>query len=65
MPVLPNAKVWVDAGEVDVGTISMEMSKNRTYAIMAKCGNSTGIGRVDRTVSTTGILDLIGGFFSE
>ena len=60
-PTHENADVFVDGRLVGRGTRSVEMHKRRGHVVMAKCGGSVGIAQVDRSISTSGILDLIGG----
>jgi len=61
VPSNPNASVFVDGNLVGKGPQSVRLSKSDTHSVMAKCGNSAGTGMVDRELSTTGILDIIGG----
>lgn len=61
MPSHPRADVYVDGNLVGKGPQNVSMSKSSSHSIMAKCGGSAGTGIIDRSLSTTGMLDLIGG----
>ena len=61
-PSNEHAEVFVDGARVGTGTTTIDMSKGRTHSVMAQCGHSTGVAQVDRSISTSGILDIIGGF---
>lgn len=62
MPSHPGAEVYVDGSLRGSGAQTVELSKKNTHSVMAKCGGSAGVAAIDRNLSTTGILDLIGGF---
>jgi hypothetical protein len=62
MPSHPNAEVYVDGTLKGVGPQTVLLSKKNTHSVMAKCGGSSGVVTIDRNLSTTGILDIIGGF---
>ena len=60
----PSARIFVNGQEVGVGTAVVQLRRNRNHQIRAE----TADGRFDnkriyREVSTTGILDVIGGVF--
>ena len=58
----PTAQIYVDGNPVGVGTATTELKRNEGHAILAKTPDgraSTGV--VGTRVSTTGILDIIGG----
>jgi hypothetical protein len=61
-PTSPRAEVFVDGAHVGTGTMTYSMKKKKTHSVMARCGDSTGVAIVDRQISTTGVLDLVGGF---
>lgn len=63
VPSHSNAEVFVDGNFKGTGPQSVELSKKSTHSIMAKCGDSAGVATVDRNLSTTGMLDIVGGFF--
>ncbi|MEE2704191.1 MAG: hypothetical protein VX614_09250 [Myxococcota bacterium] len=62
IPSAQQAKVYVDGNYVGDGPQTVSMSKSTEHSIMAKCGSSAGTAVVSRSMSTTGILDAIGGF---
>ena len=62
IPSHPNAEVTVDGQPRGTGTMTVDLKRNRSHSVMARCGNSSGVALVDRNLSTTGLLDLIGGF---
>ena len=45
------------------GTTTLELERNRTYAISARSGSSMGSASIGRRVSGTGVLDIVGGCF--
>ena len=61
IPSHPRADVYVDGNLVGKGPQTVSMSKSSSHSIMVKCAASAGTGLVDRSLSTTGILDIIGG----
>ncbi len=62
VPAHSNAEVYVDGQLKGTGAQTIELSKKRSHSVMAKCGGSSGVATIDRNLSTTGILDIIGGF---
>ncbi|MEQ9454762.1 MAG: hypothetical protein RLN76_09260 [Phycisphaeraceae bacterium] len=58
----PRAEIVVDNRVVGTGTASVELSKRSSHVVMAKLGDRVGTAQVRQTISTTGILDLVGGF---
>lgn len=60
-PSDPRAEIFVDGAPVGKGTVSVPMKKKRSHTVMAKCGDSTGVAHIDRSISTTGVLDIVGG----
>jgi hypothetical protein len=61
VPSNATADVYVDGQRVGSGNQSVRMSKSHTHSVMVKCGISAGTGTVRRTMSTTGVLDIVGG----
>lgn len=60
----PAARIFVDGQEVGTGSALVPMRRNRTHAVRAE----TPDGRIAQTritkgISTTGILDIVGGVF--
>ena len=62
IPSAQQAKVYVDGNLIGDGPQTVSMSKSTEHSVMAKCGYSAGTALVSRSMSMTGILDLIGGF---
>lgn len=61
MPSHPNAEVYVDGTLKGTGAQTVDLTKKNSHSVMAKCGGSAGVVTIDRHLSTTGILDIIGG----
>ena len=57
----PAAEIYVDGGYVGKGTANVSLAKKRAHSVMAKVGDRVGIARVDKSISTLGVLDIIGG----
>jgi len=58
----PNAQIFVDGVPVGVGTATTEMKRDEGHAILAKTpDNRASTGIVGTKISTTGVLDIIGG----
>ena len=63
IPSHPKAEVFVDGNYMGIGPQSIRLAKDATHSVMAKCGDSAGAATIDRNLSETGMLDIIGGFF--
>ena len=61
MPNHQGAQVSVDGAPIGKGTQTVQMRRKSDHTVTAQCGSSTGAAHVDRNISTTGMLDLIGG----
>ena len=59
----PTAEIWVDGALLGRGTVHADLSCNRNHAVMARMGERVGSRTINRKVSVTGVLDLIGGCF--
>ncbi len=60
----PTAQIYVDGNPVGVGMATAELRRDEGHAILAKTpDNRASTGVVGTRVSTTGILDIIGGCF--
>ncbi len=62
----PNACIRVNGKPIGQGTASHSLKKNKNYTIVANCtdnkGNrKKGVTIIDSSMSTTGVLDIIGG----
>ena len=63
VPSEPNAKVYLNNNPVGTGKTTLELERNRTYAVSARSGDNMGSASIGRRVSGTGVLDIIGGCF--
>lgn len=58
----PTAQIYVDGSPVGTGTVTQDLKRNRGHSIMAKTSdNRAGTAIVGTKISTTGILDIVGG----
>lgn len=57
----PNATIFVNGEPVGKGVVITTLKKNKSAAITAKSGNKNGVAVVDSELSTTGVLDIVGG----
>lgn len=57
----PDAEIVVDGGLVGRGAVSVSLKRNVSHSIVARLGDRTGHAGVGTTISTTGVLDIIGG----
>ena len=60
---VPEAEVYVDGQLMGRGPVTVELRRNRSHGFMAKVGERVGTVHTGTQISTTGILDIIGGFF--
>ena len=63
VPSEPDAKVYLNNNPVGTGKTTLELERNRTYAVAARSGQTMGSASIGRRVSGTGVLDIIGGCF--
>jgi hypothetical protein len=59
----PRAELYVDGQHVGTGATTVQVKRNRSHAFMAKLGDRTATASLGKSVSTTGVLDIVGGFF--
>ena len=60
----PGARLFVDGQEVGTGSALVPMRRNRTHSVRAEAPDGrVAQGRIRKNISTTGILDIVGGFF--
>lgn len=57
----PQAKITVDNELIGTGAATAELKRNREHVVIAKVGDRSGTARIDKHISTTGVLDLVGG----
>jgi hypothetical protein len=58
----PAAHISVDGNEVGVGSASVEVARNTTHSVVAQSANGSASASISKSVSSTGWLDLLGGF---
>ena len=64
IPSEEEATVFVDGSFVGTGTCTVDLKKKKSHSVMAKAEDGrVGVARIDKSVSTAGILDIVGGFF--
>ena len=64
IPSDPGAQVYLDNAPVGAGRTTLELDRNRTYAVAARTGSgAVGTAAIGRRVSGTGVLDIVGGCF--
>ncbi len=61
VPSNQNAQIYVDGNMIGKGPQTVQLKRNAAHSIMAKCPKSAGVAGIDKSLSTTGILDIIGG----
>ena len=61
VPSEPDAKIYLNNNPVGTGKTTLELERNRSYAVSARSGQSMGSASVGRRVSGTGVLDIVGG----
>lgn len=59
----PLAEIFVDGAKVGTGSTSVEVRRNKSHAIVARSGEKSVAAAVGTSISTTGVLDIIGGIF--
>ena len=57
----PRAEIYVDGQHVGTGAATVELKRNRSHAFMAKAGDRTATATLGKSISTTGVLDIVGG----
>ncbi len=59
----PTAEITIDGAFVGKGAGTSSLARDRTHTVMARAGDRVGTAVIDRKISTTGILDLVGTLF--
>ena len=59
----PTAQIWINGAMVGTGTVQADVACNRNHEVMVKSGDRVATRTVHRNISTTGVLDVIGGIF--
>ena len=57
----PRAQIVVDGGAVGTGTTTVELERNKSHAVMAKVDDRVGTAQIGTKISSTGMLDIVGG----
>jgi len=57
----PDAEIILDGQPVGRGSVSVSVRRDVSHSVMARVGERTGHAGVGTTISTTGVLDIIGG----
>jgi len=63
VPSDPKAQVYLNNDPVGKGKTTLELERNKTYAVSARHGANMGSASIGRRVSGTGVLDIVGGCF--
>jgi hypothetical protein len=63
VPSDPTAQVYLNNDPVGTGRTTIDLDRNKTYAISARRGSNMGTASIGRRVSGTGVLDIVGGCF--
>jgi len=58
----PRAEIFVDGQQVGTGSVTLQLKRNKSHGVMARVGQRSGSAHIGKTISTTGVLDLVGGF---
>ena len=58
----PAAEILVDGSVVGKGTVVTELSRKKSHSVLARVGDRAGTAHIGRRISSTGVLDLVGGF---
>lgn len=56
-----SATLYVDNNPVGTGHTTLNLDRNRSYAVSATVGGRTGTAAIGRKISGTGVLDIVGG----
>jgi hypothetical protein len=58
----PAAHILVDGNEIGTGSASVEVARNQSHSIVAQSPTGTASASIEKSVSSTGWLDIVGGF---
>ena len=59
----PNADIYVDGANVGKGTVALQLERNRSHTVNSRANGKAGAVAINKKISTTGWLDIIGGCF--
>ena len=57
----PAAQIWIDGTLYGTGTVQAVVARDEAHSVMARVGDRVAVRPVGRSISTTGILDIVGG----
>ncbi len=57
----PSAEIIVDGQPAGKGSVVLDLPRDRSHAILARAGDRVGMAQVGTVISTTGVLDIVGG----
>lgn len=57
----PTAEIFVDGQPAGKTPITTSLKRNKSHAVIARAGDRTGTAVIDTEISTTGVLDIVGG----
>jgi len=57
----PAAQIWIDGALVGTGTAQAVVSRGEAHVVKAQLGERVAERSIGREMSTTGLLDMIGG----
>lgn len=57
----PDADLYVDNQLIGRGAGSVSLKKNKGHVVVARVGDRAGTAIIDKSISTTGVLDIVGG----
>ena len=58
-----NAEIFIDGQSKGTGTVTAELQRNKSHAVMARVGDRVGTATIGTKMAVTGILDIVGGVF--
>jgi hypothetical protein len=59
----PNAEILVDGNRVGTGSASVQLKRDDSHTVLARVGERTAAASIGTEISTTGVLDIVGGIF--
>jgi hypothetical protein len=58
----PGADIYVDGNNLGKSPVTTELARDRSHSVMAKYGSKSGVTTIEKKISGTGVLDLVGTF---
>ncbi len=59
----PAAEIFINGSLAGKGAATVDLRRNKSHAILAKVGDRAGTATIGNSISTTGVLDIVGGLF--